>query len=105
MNYLQFADGTPFGHYSYLDDPHYIYHDDLGDEYVFDAGDGMNGVYLYDFASGDFFYTSPAFPFPSLYDFTLGTVLYYYPDPANPGRYTSNPRQFYDFATGQIITR
>jgi hypothetical protein len=31
-------------------------------------------------------------------------VLYYYPDPNNPGHYTTNPRYFYNFATGQIIT-
>ena len=105
VNYLQFADGTPFGYYSYLDDPRYLYHNDLGYEYAFDAGDGMDGVYLYDFASGDFLYTSPTFPFPYLYDFTLGSVLYYEPKPANAGHYTSNPRQFYDFATGQVITR
>ena len=41
----------------------------------------------------------------ALYDFSLNTVLYYFPDPNHPGRYTSNPRYFYNFATGQIITR
>jgi len=51
-----------------------------------------------------FFYTSPSFPFPYLYDFSLNTVLYYFPDPNNPGHYTTNPRYFYNFATGQIIT-
>jgi len=54
--------------------------------------------------SNHFFYTSPSFPFPYLYDFSLNTALYYYPDPHNPGRYTTNPRYFYNFATGQIIT-
>ena len=53
-----------------------------------------------------FFYTSPEFPFPYLYDFTLKTVLYYYPDPNNAGRYnTDGVRYFYDFATGQTITK
>ncbi len=28
--YLQFASGNPFGYYSFLSDPHYIFHQDLG---------------------------------------------------------------------------
>ena len=103
--YLQFPNGTPFGYYSYLADPHWIYHFDMGYEYWFDANDGRGGVFLYDVASNTFFYTSPSFPFPYLYDFSLNTLLYYFPDPNNPGHYTSNPRYFYDFATGQIITK
>lgn len=103
--YLQVPNGTPFGYYSYLTDPRYIYHFDLGYEYLFDANDGKNGVYLYDFASKSFFYTSPSYPFPYLYDFSLNTVLYYYPDKNNPGRYTTNPRYFFNFNTGQIITK
>jgi hypothetical protein len=70
----------------------------------FDANDGQSGIFFYDFASNHFFYTSPSFPFPFLYDFNLNTVLYYYPDPSHPGHYTTNPRYFYNFATGQIIT-
>ena len=63
-------------------------------------------MYLYDFTSNDFFYTSPAFPFPYLYDFGLNTVLYYYPDPSNAGHYnTDGVRYFYDFANGKIITK
>ena len=77
----------------------------MGYEYVFDANDGNAGVYLYDFASNDFFYTSLTFPFPYLYDFNLNSVLYYYPDTTNAGHYTSNPRYFYDFSTGSIITK
>jgi hypothetical protein len=102
--YLQFPNGTPFGYYSYLTEPYWIYHFDMGYEYWFDANDGQNGIYFYDNASTHFFYTSPSFPFPYLYDFTLNTVLYYYPDPNNPGHYTTNPRYFYNVATGQIIT-
>lgn len=104
--YLAFsANGNIFGYYSFLTDPHYVYHFDLGYEYVFDAADGNAGVYLYDFKSQHFFYTSPGFPFPYLYDFSLNTVLYYYPDPNNPGRYNTNGvRYFYNFATSQIIT-
>jgi len=102
--YLQFPNGTPFGYYAYLGDPRWIYHFDMGFEYWFDANDGHSGIYFYDNASTHFFYTSPSFPFPYLYDFTLNTVLYYYPDTNNPGHYTTNPRYFYNFATGQIIT-
>jgi Predicted solute binding protein len=102
--YLQFPNGTPFGYYSYLTDPRFIYHFDMGYEYWFDANDGHSGIFFYDFGSTHFFYTSPSFPFPYLYDFTLNTVLYYFPDPNRPGHYTTNPRYFYNFATGQIIT-
>jgi hypothetical protein len=102
--YLQFPNGTPFGYYAYLTDQNFIYHFDLGFEYLFDANDANNGIFFYDFMSNHFFYTSPSFPFPYLYDFSLNTVLYYYPDPNNPGHYTTNPRYFYNFATGQIIT-
>jgi hypothetical protein len=102
--YLQFSNGTPFGYYSYLTDPRWIYHFDIGYEYWFDANDGHSGIYFYDFMSTHFFYTSPSFPFPYLYDFSLNTVLYYFPDPNRPGHYTTNPRYFYNFATGQIIT-
>ena len=62
-------------------------------------------MYLYDFASKTFFYTGPGFGFPYLYDFTLKTVLYYYPDTSSAGHYTTNPRYFYNFGTGQIITK
>ena len=102
--YLAFAKGNYFGYYGYLSDPHYVYHFDLGYEYVFDAADGHAGVYLYDFASSHFFYTSPTFPFPYLYDFSLNAVLYYYPDPNNAGHYNTNGyRFFYDFATNKVI--
>ena len=104
--YLQFANGTPFGYYSFLSDPRYIYHFDLGYEYIFDAADGKNGVYFYDFKSNTFFYTNPTFPFPYLYDFTLNSVVYYYPDPNNAGRYNTNGvRYFYVFNTGKIISK
>ncbi|MBE7189918.1 MAG: hypothetical protein INR67_16640 [Jatrophihabitans endophyticus] len=104
--YLAFPNGNYFGYYAFLSDPHYIYHFDLGYEYVFDANDGYSGVYFYDFKSDTFFYTSPTFGFPYLYDFTLNSVLFYYPDPNNAGHYNTNGvRYFYDFATGQIITK
>ncbi len=104
--YLQLPGGNPFGYYAYLTDPHYIYHFDLGYEYVFDAADGQSGVYLYDFASAGFFYTSPGFPFPYLYDFSQNSPVYYYPDPNNPGRYNINGvRYFYVFGTKQVISK
>ncbi len=104
--YLAFAGGNFFGYYSYLTDPHYLYHFDLGYEYVFDAADGKGGVYLYDFASNDFFYTSPGFPFPYLYDFGLNSVVYYFPDPDHAGHYnTDGVRYFYVFSTGQTISK
>jgi len=106
--YLQFANGAPFGYYTYLvgmNDPDFIYHIDMGFEHFTDANDTNNGIYFYDFTANTLFYTSPSFPFPYLYDFGLHTVLYYYPDPQRPGHYTTNPRYFYNFATHQIITR
>ena len=104
--YLEFAQtGNAFGYYSYLFDARYIFHFDLGYEYIFDAQDGNAGAYLYDFKSNSFFYTSPSFPFPFLYDFKLRAFLYYYPDPNNPGRYnTDGVRYFYNYSTGQIIS-
>ena len=102
--YLQLPNGSVFGYYAYLSDPRFIYHFDMGFEYWFDANDGHSGIFFYDFASNHFFYTSPSFPFPFLYDFSLNTVLYYFPDPNRPGHYTTNPRYFYNFATGQIIS-
>ncbi len=103
--YLAFPNGNYFGYYGYLADSHYIYHFDLGYEYVLDANDSKSGMYLYDFASQTFFYTSPTFPFPYLYDFSLNSVLYYYPDPDQAGHYnTAGVRYFYEFATGKIIS-
>ena len=104
--YLAFPNGNIFGYYSYLSDARYLFHQDMGYEYTFDANDGKSGVYFYDFKSGHFFYTSPNFPFPYLYDFSLNTTLYYYPDPTNPQRYNTNGvRYFYNYATGRIITQ
>ncbi len=102
--YLQFADGVPFGYYNFNFSP-YLFHDDLGFEYPFDAVDGSSGIYLYDFESSTFFYTSPSL-FPYLYDFSLQTFLYYYPDPTRPGHYnTDGIRYFYDFAIDRVISK
>jgi WD40 repeat protein len=101
--YLLFANGTPFGYYGYLANQNFIYHIDLGYEYLFDPNDANHGIFFYDFASNHIFYTSPS-TFPGLYDFNLNTWLYYLPDFNNPGRYSHNPRWFYNFATGMWIT-
>ena len=100
--YLKFSDGVPFGYYN-LDYSPYVYHSDLGFVYPFDAIDDQGGIYLYDFKSKTFWFTSHSL-FPYLYDFTLHTFLYYYPDPDHPDHYnTSGLRFFYNFATGKII--
>jgi hypothetical protein len=101
--YLALPNTNIFGYYSYLPDPHYIYHFDLGYEYVIDANDG-GGLYLYDFASGHWWYTGRTYPFPYLYDFTLSAFLYYYPDTNNAQHYTTSPRFFYNFTASQIVT-
>ncbi len=104
--FLRFPNGNPFGFYSFLADPNFIFHFDLGYLYVFDAKNSENGVFFYDFTSQSFFYTSPSFAFPYLYDFTLNTVLFYYPDPNNPERYNTNgTRFFFNFATSQVIVK
>ena len=104
--YLQFPDENPFGYYAYMDTPGFVYHFDLGYEYVIDARDGQAGVYLYDFKSNDWLYTSPSFGFPYLYDFGLNSTVYYYPDPSHRGHYnTDGVRWFYRFDTGQIFSK
>jgi hypothetical protein len=99
--YLAFPDGNLFGYYGYLSGG-WIYHFDMGYEYVDPASSG-NAVYLWDDASGHWFYTSPAL-FPDLYDFTLGAWLYYFPSTTIAGHYTTNPRRFENLTTGQIFT-
>jgi Subtilase family len=101
--YLALPDTNVFGYYSYLTNQSYIYHFDLGYEYILDANDGAGGLYMYDFASSHWWYTNRA-AFPYVYDFSLNTFLYYYPDTNNAGHYTTNPRYFYDFGTQEIIT-
>ena len=101
--YLSLPNGNPFGYYSYMTDSNYIFHFDAGYEYVIDANDGNGGVYLYDFASGDWWYTGRSYPFPYVYDFKLSALLYYYPDNNQPGRYDASPRWFYNFTASKII--
>ena len=89
----------PFGYYSYLGTPNWIYHFDLGYLYYIDAGDGQGGINLYDNTTGHWWYTNRQWPFPYIYDFYLNSMLYY--DPVSPGsqHYTTNPRYFNNFVT------
>jgi uncharacterized repeat protein (TIGR01451 family) len=100
--YLTFPDGNLFGYYEYLAGS-FIYHYDMGFEYVFPTNDGFGDVYFYDFQSGHWWYTGPSL-FQSIYDFTLGAWIYYFPDPSNPGHYTTNPRKFAYDATHVMFT-
>src|ERR1035438_4453456 len=97
---LQLANGNPFGYYGYLASG-WIYHFDLGYVYVF-PGSGPE-VYLWDLASGHWWYTNNN-QFPYLYDFTLYAWVYYFPDTQNAGHYTTNPRYFANMTTNQIFT-
>jgi probable HAF family extracellular repeat protein len=98
--YLQFPNGNVFGYYGFLGG-YWMYHADLGYEYV-SPGNGAE-VYLWDLTSGHWWYTDTS-TFPNLYDFTLNTWIYYFPNTQSPGRYTSNPRYFTNLTTGQIFT-
>ena len=70
-----------------------VYEYNLGYEYVFSA---TNGVYLYDYTSGHFWYTQSSY-YPYVYDFTLGAYLYYYVG-------NGNPRYFYQFGSNHVIS-
>jgi hypothetical protein len=78
-----------------------LYHYDMGFE-AFIPGTGSD-VYLYDFASSHWWYTSAGL-FPYLYDFTLNNWIFYFTDSKNAGHYSTNPRYFSDLTTGMIIT-
>jgi hypothetical protein len=92
--------GSLFGYYGYLGNG-WIYHFDMGYDYVA-PGNGPE-VYLWDLASGDWWYTN-ASTFPFLYDFTLKVWLYYIPDTHNPGHYTTKPRYFVNMTTDNTFT-
>ncbi len=99
--YEQLPDKNLFGFFNYASSS-IIYHYDMGYEGVIQANDASNGVYLYDFASGHWLYTNSA-SFPSLYDFTLKTWIYYLPSSTNTDHYTANPRYFVNFTTNLIF--
>jgi len=98
--YLQFPNTSVFGYYGYLGSG-WMYHLDLGYEYVV-PGNGPE-VYLWDLASGHWWYTNTT-TFPYLYDYTLNAWIYYFPDTHNAGHYTTNPRYFVNMTTRQIFT-
>ena len=98
--YLQFPDGNLFGYYNFLSSS-IFYHYDMGYE-AFIPGSAAD-IYLYDFTSSHWWYTSSTL-FPYLYDFTLTDVALLLPDTKNPGHYTTNPRYFSNLTTGQIFT-
>jgi len=100
VEYLQFANSTVFGYYSFVASS-IFYHYDMGFE-AFIAGSASD-VYLYDFTTGHWWYTSNTL-FPYLYDFSLKTWIYYFPNTNSPGHYTTNPRYFSNLTTGQIFT-
>jgi hypothetical protein len=98
--YLQFPHGNIFGYYGLLGSG-WMYHVDLGYEYV-SPGSGPD-VYLWDLASGHWWYTDTS-SFPYLYDFNLNTWIYYFPNTTSPGQYTTSPRYFSNLTTAQIFT-
>jgi hypothetical protein len=105
--YLQFQDGNPFGYYGFLEGSAstpsaWLYHFDLGYEYV-TGGDANGDLYFYDLESNHWWYTSSSL-FPFLYDFTLNSWIYYFPNTQSPGHYTTNPRYFSNLTTKQIFT-
>lgn len=110
--YMVFPDSNLFGYYAFTSGGSYsptaaIYHDDLGYESI-EPGSASGTAYLYDYASGHWWYTSLSL-FPDLYDYTLGAWIYYVPppwegEPSNPGHYTSSPRWFENLTTGVYFT-
>jgi hypothetical protein len=97
---LQFPDGNLFGAYNFQSDT-ILFHYDMGFEAFIPVS--PSSVYFYDYKSSHWWYTSSTL-FPFLYDFTLNAWIYYFPDPKNPGHYTTNPRSFLNLTTGQIFT-
>jgi hypothetical protein len=84
---LQFPDGNLFGYYALLEGSagtadSIFYHVDLGYEYV-QPGGASGSVYLYDFASAHWWYSSSSL-FPYFYDFTLSTWIYDFPNTRYP---------------------
>jgi hypothetical protein len=94
--------GKFFGYFAYIGSS-IISHADLGYESIMAANDGANGIYLYDFKSGHWWYTNPS-AFPFLHDFTLKAWIYYFPAQGSTGHYSSNPRNFVNMTTGQFFT-
>jgi hypothetical protein len=88
------------GYYTYTPNQLFIYQTTLGYEGILQGTDSSRGIYLWDNDSGHIWYTSPS-EYPYIYDFTLGSWLYYY---TNTGNGTAGSRMFYEFLTGKIIS-
>jgi hypothetical protein len=106
--YLVLQDGNPFGFYSFAQGTANsptttIFHADMGFEYVIPGGGAGAGVYMYDFSSNHWWYTSSTL-FPYIFDFNLNSWLYYFPNTSSQGHYTTAPRYFYQFSTGKIVS-
>lgn len=96
----QVAVGDDFhylGFFGYLNEDlfPFFFHTELGFQYFFDAKNDDHGAYLYDFGGLGFNYTSPTL-YPYLYNFDANSFFYYF-------KGTTNPRVFYNFATGQFV--
>jgi hypothetical protein len=103
ISMLTFPGGNLFGYFAYLPSNSIIFHADLGYEAIVAANDANNGVYMYDFKSGHWWYTTPG-TFPFVYDFTLSAWIYYFPSQTISGHYTSSPRSFVNMTTNQFFT-
>jgi hypothetical protein len=107
-DFLQFPGGsTPFGYYTFLQGSAstasaWLFHADLGYESVI-PGATPGSAYFYDLASGHWWYTSSTL-FPYLYDFTLNSWIYYFPNTNSPGHYLTNPRYFSNLTTQKFFT-
>lgn len=87
--------------YVYTADFPYIWHEDIGWEYVVDAGNGSShGAYFYDFTSGAWWYSQPSM-FPFMYDFNTNAWMYCAPQTGKTDRYQSGPRWFLNMTTGK----
>jgi hypothetical protein len=106
--YLVLQDGSPFGFYSFAQGTANsptatIFHADMGYEYTIPAGGTGAGVYMYDFSSNHWWYTSSTL-FPYIFDFNLNSWLYYFPNTSSQGHYTTAPRYFYQFSISKIVS-
>ena len=90
-----------FGTYAYFPSQLAIYHTTLGEELLFTTTDASHGIYFYDVDSGHIWYTNPS-DYPNIYDFNLGTWLYYV---KTTGNGTAGSRQFYNYATGKYFNQ
>jgi hypothetical protein len=102
IKYLQFSNGRLFGYYVYMSQ-NILYHFDAGYLSVIPANDANSGLYMYDFKSGHWWYTSSS-SFPFVYDFTINAWLYYFPQQPSNGHYTTSPRYFVNMNTNVIFT-